>query len=201
MHETLPDLHDDLHARLWPLPAATRRHADEPVRSIHELLRDQRDERHRNLGASPERMRRVNDWPPRQGKAPDLARLPECRAGSRQRQSADERAGPDRRGSLVQRRLVVVADNPAELHSRPGDAAVFLDERGSASTVSGPARRPGPARHPHGSNADGTLLPFDMLGLDFRFSGDVGASGAFRRDGPEQNTAGALRRGTRRMQA
>ena len=56
--------------------------------------------------------------------------------------------------------LVLVANNLAELHSRTGDAAVFVDERGQR--INGQwTGSPSPVQHDMltGSNADGTLLP------------------------------------------
>jgi hypothetical protein len=55
--------------------------------------------------------------------------------------------------------LVVVANNLTELHSRSGDAAVFVDER--AQRINGQwTGSPTPIQHDilTGSNADGTLL-------------------------------------------
>jgi hypothetical protein len=54
--------------------------------------------------------------------------------------------------------LVLVANNVAELHARPGDAALFLDERGRR--INGQwTGSPGPNEHDimTGSNQDGTL--------------------------------------------
>jgi hypothetical protein len=44
-------------------------------------------------------------------------------------------------GPWVNATGVTVAANVNELHGRRGDASVFVDERGSGSTVSGPDRR------------------------------------------------------------
>ncbi len=123
-----------------------------------------------------------------------LAGLPECRAGSRQRQSADERAGPDRRGPWYNASLVLVANNLTELHSRTGDAALFLDERGQR--INGQwTGSPSPVQHDilTGSNADGTLLPgstcSDWTSGSASLAAQVGHSDGM---GPNQSTAGTL---------
>jgi hypothetical protein len=53
---------------------------------------------------------------------------------------------------------VVVANSVAELHSRPGNAEVFIDERGQRINGQWPGS-PGPTQHDvlTGSNADGTV--------------------------------------------
>jgi hypothetical protein len=89
---------------------------------------------------------------------------------------------------------VLVANNLSELHSRVGDAALFLDERGSR--INGQwTGSPGPVEHDvlTGSNADGTLAPGFTCG-DWTSSaadafGWVGHSDGM---GPQQNTAPPL---------
>jgi hypothetical protein len=90
--------------------------------------------------------------------------------------------------------LVLVANNLAELHSRTGDAALFLDERGQR--INGQwTGSPPPVEHDilTGSNADGTLLP-NMTCADWTsdspdLAAQVGHSDGM---GPNQSTAGAL---------
>ena len=66
--------------------------------------------------------------------------------------------------------LQLIANNLTELHSRTGDAALFLDERGRR--INGQwTGSPTPSEHDilTGSNADGTLAVWpDVLGLDVR---------------------------------
>ena len=90
--------------------------------------------------------------------------------------------------------LVVVANNVAELHSRTGDAAVFVDERGQR--INGQwTGSPSPVQHDilTGSNADGTLLPgatcADWTSASATLTAQVGHSDGM---GPNQSTAGAL---------
>jgi len=90
--------------------------------------------------------------------------------------------------------LVLVANNGAELHSRSGDAAVFLDERGQR--INGQwSGSPGPIEHDilTGSNADGTLAAgltcADWTSDSASVAGQVGHSDGM---GPNQSTAGAL---------
>jgi hypothetical protein len=90
--------------------------------------------------------------------------------------------------------LALVANNVTELHSRSGDAAVFLDERGqriNGQWVGSPA----PVEHDMltGSNADGTLLSgmtcADWTSDSTALAAQVGHSDGM---GPNQSTAGAL---------
>ncbi len=90
--------------------------------------------------------------------------------------------------------LVVVANNVAELHSRTGDATVFVDERGQR--INGQwTGSPSPVQHDilTGSNADGTLLPgatcADWTSGSATLTAQVGHSDGM---GPNQSTAGAL---------
>ena len=89
-----------------------------------------------------------------------MARVPERGARRLERQSSDQRARPDWPGSLAQRQRRAVANNLTELHSRSGDAALFVDERGQR--INGQwTGSPAPVEHDvlTGSNADGTLPP------------------------------------------
>jgi len=90
--------------------------------------------------------------------------------------------------------LALVANNVAELHSRTGDAAIFIDERGQR--INGQwTGSPGPVEHDilTGSNGDGTLIAgmtcadwtSDSTGLSAR----VGHSDGM---GPQQNTTPPL---------
>ena len=67
--------------------------------------------------------------------------------------------------------LQLIANSVAELHSRTGDAALFVDERGQR--INGQwTGSPSPNQHDilTGSNADGTVLRrHDLRGLDVRF--------------------------------
>jgi hypothetical protein len=88
----------------------------------------------------------------------------------------------------------LVANNLQDLHSRTGDAAVFLDERGQR--VNGQwTGSPSPNQHDvlTGSRADGTLLPgmtcADWTSSSTGVAAQVGHSDGF---GPNQSTAGAL---------
>jgi hypothetical protein len=90
--------------------------------------------------------------------------------------------------------VAIVANNLAELHSRTGDAAVFLDERGQR--INGQwTGSPTPNQHDilTGSNADGTLLAgatcSDWTSDSAAVSAQVGHSDGM---GPNQSTAGAL---------
>jgi hypothetical protein len=90
--------------------------------------------------------------------------------------------------------LAIVANNLAELHSRTGDAAVFVDERGQR--INGQwTGSPTPIQHDilTGSNADGTLLAgmtcSDWTSDSAAVSAQVGHSDGM---GPNQSTAGAL---------
>lgn len=90
--------------------------------------------------------------------------------------------------------LVIVANNLSELHSRTGDAALFLDERGQR--INGQwTGSPSPVQHDilTGSNADGTLLPgstcSDWTSDSASLQAQVGHSDGM---GPNQSTAGTL---------
>ena len=90
--------------------------------------------------------------------------------------------------------LVIVANNLTELHSRTGDAALFLDERGQR--INGQwTGSPSPVQHDilTGSNADGTLLPgstcSDWTSSSASQAAQVGHSDGM---GPNQSTAGTL---------
>jgi hypothetical protein len=89
---------------------------------------------------------------------------------------------------------VVVANNSAELHSRAGDAAVFVDERGQR--INGQwTGSPTPIQHDilTGSNADGTvaagLTCADWTSDSATVAAQVGHSDGM---GPNQSTAGSL---------
>jgi hypothetical protein len=88
----------------------------------------------------------------------------------------------------------LIANNVAELHSRSGDAALFIDERGQR--VNGQwTGSPMPIQHDilTGSNADGTLLSgftcADWMSSATTAFGQVGHSDGM---GPNQSTAGSL---------
>lgn len=90
--------------------------------------------------------------------------------------------------------LVLVANNVAELHARPGDAAIFVDERGQR--INGQwTGSPTPNQHDilTGSNADGTvaigLTCNDWTSESAAVSAQVGHADGL---GPNQSTAGAL---------
>jgi hypothetical protein len=88
----------------------------------------------------------------------------------------------------------LVANNLAELHSRTGDPAVFVDERGQR--INGQwTGSPSPVEHDMltGSNADGTLAPgltcSDWTSASPTVAAQVGHSDGL---GPNQSSAGAL---------
>ena len=90
--------------------------------------------------------------------------------------------------------LMLVANNLTELHSRTGDAALFLDERGQR--INGQwTGSPSPVQHDilTGSNADGTVLAgstcSDWTSGSASLAAQVGHSDGM---GPNQSTAGAL---------
>lgn len=90
--------------------------------------------------------------------------------------------------------LQLIANNLTELHSRTGDAGLFLDERGRR--INGQwTGSPSPIEHDilTGSNADGTLAAgltcADWTSDSASVSGQVGHSDGM---GPGQSTAGAL---------
>lgn len=89
---------------------------------------------------------------------------------------------------------VVVANNLTELHSRSGDAALFVDERGQR--INGQwTGSPAPVEHDilTGSNADGTLAP-GLTCADWTSAAatDIGQVGHSDGMGPNQSTVGAL---------
>ena len=90
--------------------------------------------------------------------------------------------------------LALVATNLSELHARPGDAALFLDERGRR--INGQwSGSPGPNEHDilTGSNQDGTLAAgLTCADWTSESAGAVGQVGHSDGMGPNQNTAGAL---------
>jgi hypothetical protein len=90
--------------------------------------------------------------------------------------------------------LVLVASSVAELHARPGDAAVFVDERGQR--INGQwTGSPSPVQHDilTGSNADGTvaagLTCADWTSTSTTVAAQVGHSDGL---GPNQSTTGTL---------
>lgn len=90
--------------------------------------------------------------------------------------------------------LTLVANNVTELHTRVGEAAIFVDERGQR--INGQwTGSPGPNEHDilTGSNADGTVFAGstceDWTSGSGGFASRVGHSDGF---GPNQSTAGAL---------
>jgi hypothetical protein len=90
--------------------------------------------------------------------------------------------------------LQLIANNLTELHSRTGDASLFLDERGQR--INGQwTGSPGPIEHDilTGSNADGTLASgqtcADWTSDSASVTAIVGHSDGM---GPGQSTAGAL---------
>ena len=90
--------------------------------------------------------------------------------------------------------LALVANNVTELHSRTGDAALFLDERGQR--INGQwTGSPGPVEHDilTGSNADGTLAT-GMTCADWTSDSSASQAQVGHSDGmgPNQNTAPPL---------
>jgi len=89
---------------------------------------------------------------------------------------------------------VAVANNLTELHTRSGDVAIFIDERGQR--INGQwTGSPAPIEHDvmTGSNADGTLAP-GLTCADWTSgsAADIGQVGHSDGMGPNQSTAGAL---------
>ena len=89
---------------------------------------------------------------------------------------------------------VAVATNLTELHTRSGDVAIFIDERGQR--INGQwTGSPAPIEHDvmTGSNADGTLAP-GLTCADWTSgsAADIGQVGHSDGMGPNQSTAGAL---------
>lgn len=95
---------------------------------------------------------------------------------------------------MVQQQSRAVANNIAELHSRTGDATVFLDERGQRINRQW-SGSPSPVEHDilTGSNGDGTLVSgmtcADWTSASTELAAQVGHSDGM---GPNQNTAGSL---------
>jgi hypothetical protein len=90
--------------------------------------------------------------------------------------------------------LQLIANNPSELHSRTGDAALFLDERGQR--INGQwTGSPGPIEHDilTGSNLDGTLAPGKTC-ADWTSdaASNIAVVGHSDGMGPNQNTAPPL---------
>jgi hypothetical protein len=97
-------------------------------------------------------------------------------------------------GPWINANGVVVANNLTELHSRSGDAAVFIDERGQR--INGQwTGSPGPVEHDilTGSQSDGTVATGLTCG-DWTSAAptDVGQVGHSDGMGPNQSTAGSL---------
>lgn len=97
------------------------------------------------------------------------------------------------RGPWYNVNLTLVANNLDELHSRRGDAAIFIDERGQR--INGQwTGSPGPNQHDilTGTNADGTLATGltcgDWTSASNTQTAQVGHSDGF---GANQSTAGA----------
>ena len=112
-------------------------------------------------------------------------------ANNNQATNARDRIGS---GPWYNASLALVANNLGELHSRTGDAALFVDERGQR--VNGQwTGSPGPVEHDilTGSNADGTLMAGftcgDWTSDSATLVAQVGHSDGM---GPNQSTAGAL---------
>ena len=108
-----------------------------------------------------------------------------------QRTDARSRIGG---GPWVNARGTTVANNLTELHSRRGDATVFVDERGQQ--INGQwTGSPAPVEHDilTGSAADGTLMAgmtcADWTSDSTALAAQVGHSDGF---GPNQDTTGAL---------
>jgi hypothetical protein len=90
--------------------------------------------------------------------------------------------------------LALVANTVAELHTRSGDAAIFIDERGQR--INGQwTGSPGPNEHDilTGSNADGTVFA-GMTCQDWTSDSSAVAAQVGHSDGmgPNQSTAGTL---------
>jgi hypothetical protein len=97
-------------------------------------------------------------------------------------------------GPWLNARNMTVARDLNELHSRPGDASLFLDERGER--INGQwAGSPSPVQHDilTGSSADGRLMPgttcADWTSSATTLTAQVGHSDGM---GPGMSTAGAL---------
>jgi Protein of unknown function (DUF1554) len=112
-------------------------------------------------------------------------------ANGNQPTHARDRIGP---GPWFNVNRMAVANNVSELHTRTGDASVFVDERGQR--INGQwTGSPAPVEHDilTGSNADGTLASgltcADWTSDSSAVAAQVGHSDGF---GPNQSTAGAL---------
>ena len=112
-------------------------------------------------------------------------------ANNNQPANARDRIGT---GPWYNANLAIVANNLAELHSRTGDAALFLDERGQR--INGQwSGSPSPVQHDilTGSNADGTLLSgstcSDWTSDSSSLAAQVGHSDGL---GPNGSTTGTL---------
>lgn len=105
--------------------------------------------------------------------------------------NARDRIGP---GPWHNAAGTLVATNLTEMHSRGGDAAVFLDERGTR--INGQwSGSPSPNQHDvlTGSNPDGTLaMGLTCADWTSSSSSDVGQVGHSDGMGPGQSTAGSL---------
>ena len=112
-------------------------------------------------------------------------------ANSNQPAHARDRIGT---GPWYNANLALVANNVTELHTRTGDATVFVDERGQR--INGQwTGSPAPNQHDilTGSNADGTvaagLTCADWTSTSTSVAAQVGHSDGL---GPNQSSAGAL---------
>ena len=112
-------------------------------------------------------------------------------ANGNQPTNARDRIGA---GPWLNANRAVVANSVAELHTRTGDATMFLDERGQR--INGQwSGSPAPVEHDilTGSNADGTVAPgltcADWTSASPTATAQVGHSDGM---GPNQSTAGAL---------
>ena len=166
-----------------------------PSTPIGKLLRDEPDERHRQSGRSDRSGRHVpttrHRWRTRGAPGARISASSGTRELSNQVTHAKDRIG---QGPWYNVNLQLIANNLAELHSRTGDAALFLDERGRR--INGQwTGSPTPNEHDilTGSNADGTLASgltcADWTSDSASAIGQVGHSDGM---GPGQSTAGAL---------
>ena len=122
---------------------------------------------------------------------PHVEGLPERRANGNQPTHARDRIGT---GPWHNANRQLIANTLAELHSRNGDAALFLDERGQR--INGQwTGSPTPNEHDilTGSNVDGTLAAgltcSDWTSNAAELAAQVGHSDGM---GPNQNTAPPL---------
>jgi hypothetical protein len=112
-------------------------------------------------------------------------------ANGNQPTHARDRIGP---GPWFNANRAAVANGLAELHARPGDASLFVDERGQR--INGQwTGSPAPVEHDilTGSNADGTaaagLTCADWTSASANIAAQVGHSDGM---GPNQSTTGTL---------